>query len=64
LPWDDAAGVLIHAEAGGYSARWDGEPYDLAITDRGLLLAPDRDCWEDLKNWCAVFCDLPIQAMA
>ena len=26
-PWDHAAGVLIHEEAGGYSALLDGSPY-------------------------------------
>jgi len=27
LPWDHAAGVLLYAEAGGYSARLDGTAY-------------------------------------
>lgn len=57
--WDDAAGVLIHSEAGGYSATWANDPYSIQVNDRGLLLAPDRDSWHDLKNWCAGFCELP-----
>jgi fructose-1,6-bisphosphatase/inositol monophosphatase family enzyme len=59
-PWDEAAGVLIHGEAGGYGARWNGGAYSLNILDQGLLLAPDRDSWNELKNWCASFCELPV----
>jgi fructose-1,6-bisphosphatase/inositol monophosphatase family enzyme len=59
-PWDDAAGVLIHSEAGGYAATWRGDPYSVSVIDRGLLLAPDRDSWQELKNWCASFCELPV----
>ena len=58
--WDDAAGVLIHREAGGYSATWAGDPYSIQVNDRGLLLAPDRDSWRELKNWCGSFCKLPL----
>ena len=45
LPWDHAAGQLLHAEAGGYSARLDGSPYRPTVFDGGLLLAPDRTSW-------------------
>ena len=45
LPWDHLAGVLIHQEAGGYSARLDGSPYLPGMTDGGLITAPDRDTW-------------------
>ena len=58
--WDDAAGVLIHSEAGGYSATWAGNPYSILVSDRGLMLAPDRDSWQELRNWCAHFCELPL----
>lgn len=58
-PWDEAAGVLIHAEAGGYGARWSGEPYSVQVMDKGLLLAPDRDSWHALRDWIASFCELP-----
>ena len=49
-PWDHAAGVLMHAEAGGHSAKLDGLRY--APTDRegGLLLAPDRESWRALRE--------------
>jgi fructose-1,6-bisphosphatase/inositol monophosphatase family enzyme len=50
LPWDHAAGVLLHAEAGGHSARFDGTPYRPSDTQGGLLLAPDRLSWQALYN--------------
>jgi fructose-1,6-bisphosphatase/inositol monophosphatase family enzyme len=47
LPWDHAAGWLLHAEAGGYAARFDGQPYDPARhREGGLICAPDRAGWE------------------
>lgn len=49
MPWDHAAGVLLHAEAGGYSAMIDGTPYEPLPTDSGILLAPDHDSWEKLR---------------
>nr|WP_245215393.1 inositol monophosphatase family protein [Pararoseomonas baculiformis] len=47
MPWDHAAGWLIHREAGGYAAHFDASPYKPA-TDRsgGLICAPDRESWE------------------
>ena len=52
-PWDHAAGVLIHAEAGGYSALGDGEgayrPAPPRTKDGTLILAPDRMSWESLS---------------
>ncbi|WP_426957465.1 inositol monophosphatase family protein [Muricoccus radiodurans] len=51
MPWDHAPGWLIHAEAGGYAARFDGSPYDPAIhRDGGLILAPDRATWEAVRG--------------
>jgi fructose-1,6-bisphosphatase/inositol monophosphatase family enzyme len=50
MPWDHAAGWLIHAEAGGHSAQFDGKPYDPARhRSGGLLCAPDRASWEDAR---------------
>lgn len=57
-PWDDAAGVLIHQEAGGYSAFWDGSAYRPSVMHQGLALAPDKDSWEALRDWCRTFTDL------
>lgn len=50
MPWDHAAGVLLHQEAGGYSARFDGSPYLPTITGGGLLCAPDRATWQALHD--------------
>lgn len=47
-PWDHAAGVLLHAEAGGYGALLDGSPYRPVSSAGVMLLAPDRDSWERL----------------
>lgn len=49
LPWDHAAGVLLHAEAGGYAARLDGTPYDPGETDGGLICAPNPASWAALR---------------
>jgi fructose-1,6-bisphosphatase/inositol monophosphatase family enzyme len=51
MPWDHAAGVLIHREAGGHSAYLDGTPYRPSqITAKGLLLAPDPGIWRRLET--------------
>lgn len=53
MPWDHAPGLLIHAEAGGYSARMDGRPYRASELTGGILAAPDADAWRALRE--AVF---------
>ncbi len=50
LPWDHAAGWLLHREAGGYSARLDGGEYRPTSSDGGLICAPDRASWEGLRD--------------
>jgi fructose-1,6-bisphosphatase/inositol monophosphatase family enzyme len=50
MPWDHLAGVLIHAEAGGYSARFDGSAYHPSHVDGGLLVAPDKESWQELRR--------------
>ncbi|MDJ0896033.1 MAG: inositol monophosphatase [Alphaproteobacteria bacterium] len=40
-PWDHAAGVLLHQEAGGASGMLDGGPYRPTLERGTLLLAPD-----------------------
>ena len=47
LPWDHAPGWLLHREAGGHSARFDGSAYTPLETTGGLLAAPDRASWEE-----------------
>ncbi len=49
MPWDHAAGWLLHREAGGYSARFDGRGYTPAETGGGLICAPDRASWEIVR---------------
>ena len=47
MPWDHAPGWLIHREAGGYAAQFDGGPYDPARHRAGgLICAPDRASWD------------------
>lgn len=45
-PWDHAAGVLLHREAGGYGAMQDGSPYVPTLRKGTIILAPDRHLWE------------------
>jgi fructose-1,6-bisphosphatase/inositol monophosphatase family enzyme len=49
-PWDHAAGVLLHREAGGHAARINGQPYRPTDRDGGLLLAPDAASWQALYD--------------
>jgi fructose-1,6-bisphosphatase/inositol monophosphatase family enzyme len=50
MPWDHAAGWLLHQEAGGYSAHFDGSPYLPAHTVGGLICAPDEASWHLVRN--------------
>ena len=50
LPWDHAAGWLLHQEAGGFSARLDGTGYSAARTDGGLICVPDEASWRALHE--------------
>lgn len=53
-PWDHAAGILIHQEAGGYSALVsDGSPYNPGlgiIPDDALIMAPNSASWKTLHQ--------------
>jgi fructose-1,6-bisphosphatase/inositol monophosphatase family enzyme len=49
-PWDHAAGWLIHREAGGYTAHFDGSPYRPVNLGGGLISAPDQDTWEAVRE--------------
>jgi fructose-1,6-bisphosphatase/inositol monophosphatase family enzyme len=49
LPWDHAAGWLLHREAGGYAANFDGQPYSPLRHAGGLICAPDPACWEAIR---------------
>lgn len=49
-PWDHAPGWLLHREAGGFSAQFDGRAYDPTRTDGGLICAPDEPSWRALRD--------------
>jgi len=48
MPWDHLAGVLIHQEAGGHTARHDGSPYRPGQTSGGILSAPNEALWHQI----------------
>ncbi|TPI67499.1 inositol monophosphatase [Mesorhizobium sp. B3-1-3] len=50
MPWDHLAGALIHQEAGGHVARVDGSAYLPSHVDGGLLVAPDKQSWDELRR--------------
>jgi fructose-1,6-bisphosphatase/inositol monophosphatase family enzyme len=50
MPWDHLAGVLIHQEAGGHAARLDGSPYLPSHLAGGLMIAPDKASWAELRR--------------
>ena len=53
-PWDHAAGVMLHTEAGGYTAYVDGKVYVPTVGVNHLISAPDKEAWEYLRdNLCA-----------
>lgn len=49
-PWDHAPGWLLHREAGGHAARFDGTPYSATEMTGGLLAAPDPASWHALRS--------------
>lgn len=49
MPWDHLPGWLLHREAGGHAARFDGSGYLPTHRDGGLICAPDRASWEALR---------------
>lgn len=50
MPWDHAAGWLLHQEAGGYSAHFDGTPYAPTHLTGGLICAPDQASWQRVRD--------------
>lgn len=50
MPWDHAPGVLLHREAGGFSARLDKRPYGIGETTGGLLCTPDEASFHALHD--------------
>lgn len=50
MPWDHLPGWLIHQEAGGYSARFDGSPYRPEHVSGGLIAATDPESWKAIHE--------------
>ena len=50
MPWDHLPGWLLHREAGGYAARFDGSAYNPGVTDGGLICAPDESSFWALRQ--------------
>jgi fructose-1,6-bisphosphatase/inositol monophosphatase family enzyme len=50
MPWDHLPGWLIHREAGGYAARFDGSAYGPLHRDGGLIATPDRHSWDAVRH--------------
>lgn len=50
MPWDHLPGALIHAEAGGYSARFDGSAYSASTLEGGIIAAPNRESWKAVRR--------------
>jgi len=50
MPWDHLPGWLLHREAGGYAAHFDGTPYQATDREGGLLYAPDEEGWSKLRE--------------
>ena len=50
LPWDHLPGSLIHSEAGGYQANFDGTKYDPTKLTKGLVSAPSEVAWKHIRE--------------
>lgn len=51
LPWDHAAGVLVHTEAGGICRTLDSQEYSPTMLDGEMLAAQSEQQWKDLAEW-------------
>jgi len=50
MPWDHAPGWLLHREAGGYAAMFDGTSYRPTVIRGGLICTPDQVSWQALRG--------------
>ncbi|GAA0231636.1 inositol monophosphatase family protein [Marinomonas primoryensis] len=51
LPWDHAAGVLVHTEAGGVCRTLEGKEYSPAMLDGEMLAAQSEQQWQELAEY-------------
>lgn len=49
-PWDHLPGSLIVAEAGGYIAKWNGQPYSLKDHYAGLIVTNSKESWSEVHE--------------
>ena len=61
MPWDHAPGWLLHQEAGGYSAQFDGTEYLPSATTGGLICTSDEAGFRALRQ---ALLELPEAAAA
>ncbi len=47
-PWDHLPGSLIVTEAGGYIAKWNGQPYELSDQYAGLIVTNSKESWDNV----------------
>ena len=57
LPWDHLPGWLLHQEAGGYSAHFDGSQFAPTATTGGLICTPDRASFDAIS--ATLFAGMP-----
>jgi fructose-1,6-bisphosphatase/inositol monophosphatase family enzyme len=50
LPWDHVPGSLILREAGGTVLHLDGSDYHPVDSERGLLVAPNHEVWQTVRD--------------
>ena len=50
MPWDHLPGWLLHQEAGGYSAHFDGSPMRATDTRGGLICTSDEVAFDALRG--------------
>ncbi|MCR9255983.1 MAG: inositol monophosphatase [Alphaproteobacteria bacterium] len=62
MPWDHAAGVLLHQEVGGYAAFRRSGAYTPRIHQETLIIARDEGLWQVLSE--DLFADLPLDDVA
>ena len=49
MPWDHLPGWLLHREAGGFAAHFDGSPYRPGDLGGGLICTADRASFDALR---------------
>jgi fructose-1,6-bisphosphatase/inositol monophosphatase family enzyme len=60
-PWDHLAGALLLEEAGFYTRKWDGAPYNASDLTGGLINAQSETMWRAVYE---TFLEEPIKNLA